>query len=261
MYVDKPRKLKTYLFLRKSLLFFFMTEALYMDDAYLQKWDTKVVSVKDDRYIILDQTAFYPKGGGQPWDEGVIRRGEESFKVIYVGKFSGKLSHEVEKAGLKVGDSVSCELDWERRYTYMRYHTASHLLSNILYRRANAKITGNQIELDKTRMDFSMEDYSPEKLSAFIDEANEIIKKNLPITIDYMTRSEVMDKPELARLAIGLPKNLDRFRIVRIGDVDEQVDGGTHIKQLSEIGTIELIKTVNKGKDNRRIYFVLKNIK
>ncbi len=238
-----------------------MTDALYMDDAYLQKWDAKVVSVNDDKYIILDQTAFYPKGGGQPCDEGIIRRGEDMFKVVYVGKFSGKISHEVEKAGLKVGDSVSCELDWERRYKYMRYHTASHLLSNILYRKANAKITGNQIELDKTRMDFSMNDYSPEKLSAFVDEANEIIKKNLPITIDYMSREEVIGKPELARLAIGLPKNVNRFRIVKIGELDEQVDAGTHIKTLIEIGQIELIKTVNKGKDNRRMYFVIKNIK
>ena len=235
-----------------------MSKALYMDDAYLRKWTTKVMSVKDGKYIVLDKTAFYPKGGGQPWDEGFITKDVQKFKVVYVGKFSGNISHEVDKPGLKIGDEVFCELDWERRYTYMRYHTASHLISNILYRRAKAKITGNQIELDKTRMDFSMIDYSPERLREFVEEANSIIRQDLPIAIEYMSREQVLEKPELARLAAGLPKNIKEFRIVKIGDIDEQVDGGTHVKSLKEIGTIEVIKTVNKGAQNRRMYFILK---
>jgi len=235
-----------------------MTEALYMKDSYLKNWDAKVVSVKDDKYIVLDKTAFYPKGGGQPWDEGYIIRDGEKFKVVYVGKFSGEISHEVEKPGIKEGDTVSCEIDWERRYTYMRYHTACHLVSNLLFRRANAKITGNQIELDKARMDFSMEDYSPEKLRTYIEESNGIIKQDLPITIETMSRSAVLEEPELARLAVGLPKNLQEFRIVKIGEIDKQVDGGTHVNSLREIGEIEMTKTVNKGKNNRRLYFILK---
>ncbi|MFX1371788.1 MAG: alanyl-tRNA editing protein [Promethearchaeota archaeon] len=228
-----------------------------MDDAYLKTWNTKVVGVKDGKYITLEQTAFYPKGGGQPWDEGLIKKNDQQFKVVYVGKFSGEISHEVDKIGLKEGDEVSCEIDWERRYTFMRYHTASHLISSILYKRADAKITGNQIELDKTRMDFSMQDYSPEKLRDFVDEANKIIEQDLLITIDYMSKEEVIGKPELARLAVGLPEKIKEFRIVRIGDIDEQVDGGTHISNLKEIGKIEIIKTVNKGKNNRRMYFIL----
>jgi len=235
-----------------------MANALYMDDSYLKKWEAKVIDVKDNKYIILDNTAFYPKGGGQPCDEGYILNDQEKFRVVYVGKFSGEISHEVDKPGLKVGDTVSCELDWERRYTFMRYHTASHLISNILYKDADAKITGNQIDIEKTRMDFSMTDYSPEKLNAFVDKANKIINQDLPITIDYMTKKEVLAKPELARLAVGLPDNIKEFRIVNIGDVDKQVDGGTHVNHLKEIGTIELTKTVNKGKNNRRMYFILK---
>ena len=235
-----------------------MTDALYMSDSYLKKWDATVVSLKDDKYVILDKTAFYPKGGGQPWDEGLIIKDIEKFKVVYVGKFSGEISHELEKPGLKEGDLVSCEIDWERRYTYMRYHTACHLLSNILFRRANAKITGNQIELDKARMDFSMEDYSPEKLRSYVEESNEIINQDLPITIETMSRTAVLEEPELARLAVGLPKNLQEFRVVKIGNIDKQVDGGTHVKNLKEIGEIEMTKTVNKGKNNRRMYFILK---
>jgi misacylated tRNA(Ala) deacylase len=235
-----------------------MREALFMNNSYLKTWDAKVVSVKDGKFVVLDKTAFYPKGGGQPWDEGYIIKNGDKFRIIYVGKFSGEISHEVDKPGLKEGDQVSCEIDWNRRYTFMRYHTASHLISNILFRKANAKITGNQIELDKTRMDFSMKDYSPEKLRNFVEEANKIIQQNLPITIDYMSKEDVMAKPELARLAMGLPEKIKEYRIVRIGDIDEQVDGGTHIKNLKEIGEIEVTKTVNKGKDNRRIYFIIK---
>ena len=234
-----------------------MTDALYMNDSYLKEWDAKILKVTDGKFIVLDKTAFYPKSGGQPWDEGTITRNGDKFKVVYVGKFSGEISHEVDKPGLNEGDIVSCQIDWERRYKFMRFHTACHLISNLLYREANAKITGNQIEIDKSRMDFSMEDYSPEKLQAFVNEANEIIQQDLPVTISYMSREEVMIKPELARLAVGLPKDLQEFRIVRIGDIDEQVDGGTHINHLKEIGKIELIKTVNKGAMNRRLYFIL----
>jgi len=235
-----------------------MTDFLYMDDSYLKEWDAKILKVTDGKFVVLDKTAFYPKSGGQPWDEGIITRNGDKFKVVYVGKFSGEISHEVDKPGLNKGDIVSCQIDWERRYKFMRSHTACHLISNILYRKANAKITGNQIEIDKNRMDFSMEDYSPEKLQAFVNVANEIIHQDLPVTISYMSREEVMKKPELARLAVGLPKDLQEFRIVRIGDIDEQVDGGTHINHLKEIGKIELTKTVNKGAKNRRLYFVIK---
>jgi misacylated tRNA(Ala) deacylase len=234
-----------------------MSEALYMNDAYLKEWTAKVVSVKDHKYIVLDKTAFYPKGGGQPWDEGFITKNNQKFKVVYVGKFSGQISHEVDTPGLNVGDMVSCKLDWKRRYTFMRYHTACHLISNVLYTKANAKITGNQIELDKTRMDFSMKDYSPEKLKAYVEEANRIIETDLFISVDYISRKEVLNNPEFARLAKGLP-DVKEFRIVKIGDLDKQVDGGTHINHLKEIGKIEIIKTANKGKNNRRMYFVLK---
>lgn len=235
-----------------------MTDALYMTDSYLKNWDAKVLKVAEGKFIILDKSAFYPKSGGQPCDEGFILRKGEKFKVVHVGKFSGEISHEVDRPGLNEGDNVSCEIDWERRYIFMRSHTACHLISNLLYRKANAKITGNQIELDKSRMDFSMDDYSPEKLQAYVDEANKIIQQDLPVTVDYMTRENAMKKPELARLAVGLPKDIQEFRIVRIGDIDEQVDGGTHINHLKEIGTIEMTKTVNKGAINRRIYFVIK---
>lgn len=236
-----------------------MTKALYMNDSYLKEWNAKIIDVKDNKYIILDNTAFYPKGGGQPWDEGYLKKNNKKYKVIYVGKFSGEICHEIDLPGLEVGDLVSCELNWERRYLFMRYHTASHLISSILYKNTKAKITGNQIELDKTRIDFSMKEYSPEKLRIYVEEANNIIESNLNVEIEYMSKENVLKNPELARLAKGLPKAITNFRIVKIGDIDKQVDGGTHVKYLKEIGKIKIIKTVNKGKNNRRMYFVLGN--
>ena len=100
-----------------------MTNALYLEDSYLKECDATVISVTDGRYVILDQTIYYPKGGGQPFDTGKIIKGNETYNVIYVGKFSGEISHEVDQAGLGEGDTVHCLLDWERRYKLMRSHT------------------------------------------------------------------------------------------------------------------------------------------
>lgn len=228
-----------------------------MDDSYLKSWTAKVLSVKDGKYIVLDKSAFYPNSGGQPWDEGYIKKNGEKFKVVYVGKFSGKVSHEVDRVGLKEGDEVSCELDWKRRYTLMRHHTAAHLLSAIIYKNYQARITGNQLGVNRSRMDFSMKDYSIEKLRASVDEVNGIIEKDLPVSAYYISRTEALQKAELTHLAKGLPEDANEIRIVKIGNVDEQADAGTHVKYLKEIGQIELLKTDNKGKNNRRMYFVL----
>ncbi|TXT59882.1 MAG: Alanyl-tRNA editing protein AlaX-M [Promethearchaeota archaeon] len=236
-----------------------MTEALYLDNAYLKEWNATIESVKDGKYIVLDKTAFYPKGGGQPYDKGTISKEGETYNVEYVGKFSGKISHEVDKDGLKKGDQVKCQLDWERRYNLMKMHTAAHILSNIIYNRFDAKITGNQLGVDKTRMDFSMEEYVPEKYQKVIEKANQIIEKDLPVSVYYISREDIKEHPELNRLTVGLPKNIKRIRVVKIGNIDEQADGGTHVNHLGEIGKIKLLKTDNKGKDNRRIYFSLKN--
>ena len=235
-----------------------MTESLYLKDSYLKEWDATVESVSDGKFIVLNQTAFYPSSGGQPSDEGVMmnEQGEE-FKVIYVGKFSGKISHEVEKQGLKIGDKVKCKIDWKRRYTLMKLHTATHILSEVLYREANALITGGQMNLDKSRMDFSLENYDLEKVKSYVDKVNEIIEKNLKVSIEFLSREEAIKLPKLSKLAKGIPESLEIVRIVSIGDFDIQADGGTHVQSTSEIGKIEFIRCDNKGKNNRRVYYKL----
>jgi len=234
-----------------------MTRAVYLEDSYLKEFDAAVVSVKDEKYVVLDQTAFYPKGGGQPWDTGKILKDNESFKVVFVGKFSGEVSHEVDRAGLKNGDKVHCVLDWERRYKLMRSHTAAHLFASLLCTGTGALVTGNQLEEDKTRFDFSLETFSPEILEEYVGKANEYLRKDIPVKWYELPREEALKIPGVVKMAEAFPPDIPRLRIVEIVGVDRQADGGTHVKNLREVGQIILLKTENKGKYNRRVYFQL----
>ena len=235
-----------------------MEQAIYMNDSYLRDFEATVLEVNSDKYIVLDKTAFYYSSGGQPHDTGImICRGEE-YKVVYVAKLSGQISHEVSKPGLKVGDSITGKIDWNRRYKFMRMHTAAHLLISIFNKESNVLITGNQIDEDKTRIDFNMESFDREKIIQYIDTANEIVKQDLPVKIYYLPKIEAMKIPGVVKLAGALPPDVENLRIVEIPGVDIQADGGTHVKSLSEIGTIEFVKAENKGKNNRRIYYSVK---
>lgn len=231
---------------------------LYMEDSYLKEFKTKVKSVKDGKFIVLEQTAFYPNGGGQLHDTGILKKGEEEFKVIFVGKFSGEISHEVDHEGLQPGDEVTGIIDWDRRYKLMRMHSAAHVMSAVLYKETGALITGNQLNLDQTRIDFNLENFDREKLIETVNKANEVIKQNLPITVKFMPRKEVEADPSLQKLHKGLPQGIQTFRIVEIQSFDIQADGGTHVKNTSEIGELEFLKAENKGAQRRRVYFTLK---
>ena len=235
-----------------------MNNALYMDDSYLKEFEATVESVKDYKYIVLDKTTFYPNVGGQPYDTGVLIRDGEEFPVAYVGKFSGQISHEVSKLGLEEGDKVIGKINWERRYKLMRMHTAAHLLSGVFHTKLGALITGNQKDVEKSRMDFDLEDFDKEKIEEMVSLANEIVKKYLPVKVYYRAREEAMKIPGIIKLANALPPDIDKLRIVEIEGVDIQADGGTHVKSLKEIGTIEVVKIENKGKSNRRLYFTLR---
>jgi misacylated tRNA(Ala) deacylase len=234
-----------------------MQNALYMSDSYLKEFEATVESVKDDKYVILSQTAFYPKGGGQPFDMGALICNNEEYPVVYAGKFEGKISHEVAKAGLKEGDKVTGKIDWERRYKFMRMHTAAHVLTAVFNKLDNVLITGNQIDLDKTRIDYNMVDFDKEKMLQYIDKANEIIKNDIEVKTYYLIKEEAMKIPGVVKLAGALPPDVNELRIVEIPGVDLQADGGTHVNRLSEIGSIKFLKAENKGKDRRRVYYTV----
>ena len=234
-----------------------MTRALYLEDSYLKECDATVVSIKDDKYVVLDKTIFYPKGGGQPCDIGRILRGNEAFNVVYVGKFSGEISHEVDRPGLKKGDNVHCILDWSRRYRLMRSHTAAHLFASLLCNGTGALVTGNQLETDKIRFDFSLDQFNPEILERYVNQTNELLKKDTPVNSYELPKEEALKIPGVIKMAEAFPPDLPRLRIVELVDLDKQADGGTHVKNLNEVGQIRILKTENKGKNNRRIYFTL----
>lgn len=234
-----------------------MTKALYLEDSYLKECNSVVVSIKDGKYVVLDQTIFYPKGGGQPWDTGKITQANEVYTVVYVGKFSGEISHEVDHTGLKEGDSVHCSLNWERRYRLMRSHTAAHVFASLLCTGAGVLVTGNQLEEDKIRFDFSLEKFDRGTLEEYIEKANELFKKDIPVEWYELPRDEALKIPGLIKMAEAFPPNIPSLRVVEIVGVDKQADGGTHVRNLKEVGQIKLLKTENKGKSNRRIYFTL----
>ena len=236
-----------------------MMETLYMQDPYIQEFEATVESVKDDKYIVLDKTAFYPNAGGQPFDTGVLIKDYEAYPVIFVGKFGDVISHEIGKLGLKVGDKIKGKINWQRRYLFMRYHTAAHILSTVIHNETGGAITGNQIAEDKTRIDFDLEQFDREKLKGYEEKANHIIALNLPVTLRFLPRDEAMKIPSVVKLAKGLPESIKVIRIVDIQGFDQQACGGCHIKNTSEIKGIEIVKAENKGKNNRRVYYILKD--
>ncbi|VVC01226.1 Alanyl-tRNA editing protein AlaX-M [uncultured archaeon] len=234
-----------------------MTETLYLTDSYLKECDATVTEATD-KNVVLDKTVFYPRGGGQPSDTGRIIAAGIEYAVLSVSKKEGKTIHELDKEGPKAGDAVHCVLNWERRYKLMRSHTAAHVLGATMYNELGVLITGNQIEEDKIRFDFNLESFDRDLLEKCVQKTNDILKQDIELKVYSLPREEAMKIPGIVKLAAALPPSISVLRIVEIPGVDIQADGGTHVRNMKETGQIELLKLENKGKDNRRIYFKLK---
>jgi misacylated tRNA(Ala) deacylase len=231
----------------------------HLEDSYKTEFDAVVQEVKDDKGVVLNHTYFYPVSGGQPTDTGIInRKGDgREFKVLTVKKSEGVIVHLVDNEDLSAGDEVRCIIDWERRHRLMRAHTAAHIVSEIIHRHTGAMITGNQLELDKIRIDFSLEQFDPNAFVEYIGEANKIIGQGLPVTGELLSREEAMRIPTVSKLAGGLPEHITEVRVVTIEGFDQQACGGTHVKNTAAIGRLEFLKAENKGQKNRRVYFRL----
>ncbi|MFH0956768.1 MAG: alanyl-tRNA editing protein [Candidatus Aenigmatarchaeota archaeon] len=235
-------------------------KALYFHDSYLREFEAKVESVSEGKYAILDATCFYPNSGGQPHDTGTLTRTSDgaAFRVVFVAKTAGGISHEVqspEGKTLSPGDAVKGKIDWERRHKLMASHTAAHIISAIIHERTGALITGNQLDLDKCRIDFSLEDYDPSLMADIVKEAGRRAGTGAQVKVSFITRDEAEKVEGLSKLAKGLPPGITEVRIVDIEGIDRQADGGTHVRNTSEIGGIKFLRTENKGKNNRRLYF------
>lgn len=229
---------------------------LHLTDSYLKEFDATVESVKDGKFVVLDNTAFYANSGGQPHDTGILIRDDGTeFPVSYVAKVQGNISHELTATGLKAGDRVKGIIDWDRRYRFMQYHTACHILSAIIHNETGAKISGNQLAEEKTRVDFNLEDFDREQIKSYEAKVNEIIDRKIPVSINIMSREEAFKIPSVVKLKDAFPPEIEDIRVISIPDVDTQACGGTHIANTGDIPHIEIIKAENKGKNNRRIYF------
>ena len=230
-------------------------ELLYLKDCYITEFDAVIESVKGGKYVVLDKTAFYPNSGGQPSDTGVLIHENKEYPVIFVGNFSGIMSHEVSFPGLSAGDRIKGRINWDKRYNFMKYHTASHILSAIIHSETGAQISGNQIGEDKTRVDFSLEDFDREQIGAYEAKVNEVIDRKLPVKIDIMPREEAFEIPSVVKLKDAFPPDIPEIRVITITDIDKQACGGTHVANTGEIPHIEIFKIENKGRNNRRIHF------
>jgi misacylated tRNA(Ala) deacylase len=237
-----------------------MTERLYMNDCYLKSFNATIEKVSDG-YVVLNRTAFYPEGGGQPADHGTMSTDDIEQQVRDVQKEQGEIRHMVDSTDdLQEGQEVEGRIDWDRRYTHMRMHTAQHLLSAVVLDLFNAKTAGNQIHTSYSRMDFNPIQFSDEQLRQIENECNSRIEEEREVTIDQRPRDEVEEAVAVGRTNLDLiPDHIDPLRVVEIEGYDLCPCGGTHVDNLKEIGGIRITERKSKGAETDRLVFELKN--
>lgn len=233
-----------------------MTERLYQRDAYLKAFDARVVAVEPGG-VVLDRTAFFPTGGGVLGDLGTLTGPAGAVRVVETAEHEGQVLHRLDGSGLAPGDAVHGEVDWGRRYRLMRYHTATHVLTGVMFNDFGVRVTGNQLTPEKGRVDFAFERFDREVLEEGFRRANALVARDLPVRVSFVPAAEARARPEIFKLETGFPHDLPEFRLVEIVGFDTQADGGCHVAALGEIGRLVLTKSENKGKANRRVYFVL----
>lgn len=233
-----------------------MTERLYQRDSYLKTFEARVTAVEPDG-VVLDRTAFFPTGGGVLGDSGTLAGPAGACTVTETVETERGVWHRLDPVALAVGDAVRGELDWDRRYRLMRYHTATHVLTGVMFNDFHVRVTGNQLTPDKGRVDFAFEQFDRVVLEEGLTRANALIAQTLPVRVSFVSADEARARPELFKLETAFPHDLAELRLVEIVGFDTQADGGCHVASLGEIGRLVLTKTENKGKVNRRVYFVL----
>ncbi len=240
-----------------------MTDLLYQTDSYLRTFDAIVTGVDEDNHgVFLDRTAFYPGGGGQPYDRGVLRVGETVYPVSRARKIGADVLHVIEGDGVlpAPGDRVAGELDWERRYQLMRTHTAMHILCGVVFRDYGALVTGGDMEPLQGRMDFEFETMHRDLVDAIEDAINREVQNGRDVQVKILPRAEAFTIPDLIRTKINLlPEGIEQVRVVEVVGLDLQADGGTHVRNTSEVGRIRVTDYKSKGKINKRIYVRLED--
>lgn len=226
-----------------------MTELLYLRDAYLREFEAVVTAVDGDR-VVLDRSAFYPTGGGQPHDTGTLG----GVPVVDVRKEGDLVWHTLDGGVPAVGRAVTGVVDWERRHDLMRTHSALHVLCGVIWNEWGKAVTGGNMEPLEARMDFEF-DPLPEGFAKRVEElVNTEIAADRPIEISFLPRDTALEDADLIRTKVNLiPESVHEIRVVDIVGLDKQADGGTHVRSTGEIGRFEVLKTESKGKGNKRL--------
>lgn len=240
-----------------------MTELLYQTDSYLQAFDATVTGVDTTHHgVVLDRTAFYPGGGGQPADTGTLSANDVRYTVSRAKRIEGQLVHllEGEEALPAVGATIQGQLDWERRYKLMRTHTAMHILCGVVWRDYGASVTGGDMEPLAGRMDFEFERMEKDLVHEIEAAINAEAVKGYDVRVAILPRAEAFQIPDLIRTKINLlPQGIQEVRVVEIVGLDLQADGGTHVHNTSEVGTIRVTDYKSKGKINKRLYVAIED--
>ncbi|MEA2023310.1 MAG: alanyl-tRNA editing protein [Actinomycetota bacterium] len=236
-----------------------MTERIYSTRAYERSMKAKVLEVdRGDGRVLLDRTVFYPGGGGQPFDAGELVIGDDRLEVVRVTQDSHGVWHWIENALPPVGTVVNGEIDWRRRYTLMRTHTAMHAMCGVVWNRFRSPVTGGNMKPGEGRLDFEIPQWDPEDREPIEIELNRQLDLARRIEVSFLDRTEADRDPSLIRTKVSLlPPSLTEVRVIDIVGLDRQADGGTHVDSTGEVGSIRITKTESKGKGFRRIRFVL----
>ncbi len=233
------------------------TLKLYEDKPYEKTFKARVTSIDSDK-LILDQTLFYAKSGGQPGDTGMLYISGETVRVVDTIKSEdgNDVIHILEKPYTQIGEGnlVEGELDWDRRYMFMKNHTALHILVYGILKETGAMVTGGQIGEDGSRMDFNMEGMDREKMDKIVTDCDRLAKEGLDVVVEKVPYDEFIKDEKLVKTLGATPPRTDYIRVINLGELDRQACGGTHLSNTSEINSIKLKKMKNKGKNNKRLY-------
>lgn len=232
-----------------------MSELLYQTDSTLREFEAVVTEViEDDNKVALDRTAFYPGGGGQPYDVGWLLADSGKWEVVKTGYNDGHVVHTLNDEPPPEGTHVKGILDWERRYKLMRTHTAMHILCGVIWRDYGASVTGGNMEPLRGRMDFEFERMQRELVSEIEEKINVEVAAARPVHVRILPREEAFLIPDLIRTKINLlPERITRVRVVEIEGLDIQADGGTHVTNTAEVGPLKIVDYKSKGKINKRL--------
>ncbi|MCD6424799.1 MAG: alanyl-tRNA editing protein [Anaerolineales bacterium] len=235
-----------------------MTLKLYHDDSYLQNFSARVSKLDLENHgLILDRSAFYPGGGGQPNDRGSVNTPSGSIPIHKVKIVNGQIVHFLppEASLPDIGSSLDFDLDWDYRYQLMRTHTAMHILCGTIFRDYGSSVTGGNMTPLQGRMDFEFASLRKDLVKVIENAVNIEIDNALPISWRSIPRAEAFQIPDLIRTKINLlPENIAEIRIVEIEGLDLQADGGTHVKNTAEVGRVRINDYKSKGRENKRIY-------